>query len=59
MILYQIAKQLEERAQLSRWIRESSESEVQSYREEKMELERRLLAKASEWKEAQQAVLQP
>lgn len=59
MILYQVAKQLEERAKLSRSILESSESDVQTYRDEKMELERSLLAKASEWKEAELAMLQP
>jgi hypothetical protein len=59
MILYQIAKQMEERAKLNRSIRESADGEAQTYRDEVLELERSLLAKASEWKQAEQAVLQP
>jgi len=51
MILYQIAKSMEERARLDRTIREAS-GDVSQLQDEKLELEQTVLAQASKWKEA-------
>ena len=55
MILYQIAKSMEERARLDRTIRDSH-GDVRELIDEKSMLEQQVLSQASKWREAEPTV---
>lgn len=60
MLLYYLAKQIEERNRLARTIRESGgdAGDVGKLLDEKNEIDLRLRAQAEEWREAMQAMPQ-